>query len=331
MKRTERNTYQLQLLATLLLLVTTGIFSACSSDDTNTTPNAANDSEIRFDVGVWNMMEGTRATTFDGGTLTSGSFICTAYDANTTTANSVANINGTTVNWNSTYSSWEFSDGKRYWPASGSLDFFAYMPAALPTYITGLTYDATETPSVTHNVTFTCLSLPMTHATQDDALKEFVYAMALDQDKAGTNTTTQPTRGQVALTFQHPFARIKLQLSSAQEDIHINSITFKSIKNNGFYSHISGWTPEGETINFVATLNDDYEADDAIGTYIMVPQDWAGEIEISADWKVWDVTKTNTVSATVPTTWAAGHSYTYTLTITETDLIVDTSKYTEQW
>ena len=331
MKRTERNTYQLQLLATLLLLITAFVLSACSSDDTNTTPNAANDSEIRFDVGVWNMMEGTRATTFDGGTLTSGSFICTTYDANTTTANSVANINGTTVNWNSTYSSWEFSDGKRYWPASGSLDFFAYMPAALPTYITGLTYDATETPSVTHNVTFTCLSLPMTHATQDDALKEFVYAMALDQDKAGTNNTTQPTPGQVALTFQHPFARIKLQLSSTQEDIHINSITFKSIKNNGSYSHTSGWTPSDPATNFVATLNGDCEANDDLGTYIMIPQSWAGEIEVEAVWNVWGESKTNTVTATVPTTWLAGHSYTYTFTISETDLVVNTSKYTEQW
>ena len=329
MKRTERNTYQLQLLATLLLLVTHVLFSACSSDDTNTTPNAANDSEIRFDVGVWNMMEGTRATTFDGGTLTSGSFICTAYNESTATENTIVNIIDNTVTWNG--AGWDFEGGKRYWPNEAlTLDFFAYMPTTIPSYITNtsdetgiLTYEA-------RNPQFKCNSLPMTYnrespeAGQGTGLQEFVYALVEGEYKGKSPSG-------IVLSFQHPFARIKLQLSSAQEDIHINSITFKSIKNNGFYSHISGWTPEGETINFVATLNDDYEADDAIGTYIMVPQDWAGEIEISADWKVWDVTKTNTVSATVPTTWAAGHSYTYTLTITETDLIVDTSKYTEQW
>lgn len=325
MKRTERNTYQLQLLATLLLLITAFVLSACSSDDTNTTPNAANDSEIRFDVGVWNMMEGTRATTFDGGTLTSGSFICTAYDANTTTVNSVANISGTTVNWNSTNSSWEFNGGSRYWPASGSLDFFAYMPATLPSYITvGPNYSAE------HDVTFTCTSLPMTHATQGNELKELVYAMALGQDKAGTNAITQPTPGQVALTFQHPFSRIKLQLSSTQAAIHINTITLKSIHNNGSYSHTGGWTPSGDA-NFVATLDADFSANDDIGTFIMIPQTWAGEIEVEAVWNVWGESKTNTVTATVPTTWVAGRSYTYTFTISETDLKVDTEKFTEQW
>ncbi len=329
MKRTKRNTYQLQLLATLLLLITAFVLSACSSDDTNPTPATTPDSEIRFKPSVWQVMEGTRATTFDGGTLTSGSFICTAYNESTATENTIVNIIDNTVTWNG--AGWDFEGGKRYWPNEAlTLDFFAYMPTTIPSYITN-TSDETEILTYeARNPQFKCNSLPMTYnrespeAGQGTGLQEFVYALVEGEYKGKSPSG-------IVLSFQHPFARIKLQLSSAQEDIHINSITFKSIKNNGFYSHISGWTPEGETINFVATLNDDYEADDAIGTYIMVPQDWAGEIEISADWKVWDVTKTNTVSATVPTTWAAGHSYTYTLTITETDLIVDTSKYTEQW
>ena len=63
----------------------------------------------------------------------------------------------------------------------------------------------------------------------------------------------------------------------------------------------------------------------------MIPQTWAGEIEVEAVWNVWGESKTNTVTATVPTTWVAGRSYTYTFNITETDLVVNTSKYTEQW
>ena len=333
MKRTKGNTGLTMLLAALTLLATMALhaslflasatlLTACSTDDTNTTSPATNDSEIRFDVGVWNMMEGTRATFYDTGVQNSGSFTCAAFSANSTTSY----FGYTTVNW--VTDAWVFSDGKHYWPATGSLDFFAYMPASgsLPNYITeGPTY------ATNHDVTFACSSLPMTHAGQNDDLKEFVYAMTLDQDKAGTNSAAQPTPGQVALTFQHPFTRIKLQLSSTQENIHINSITLKSIKNNGSYSHTSGWTPTSPATNFVATLDADYVANTAIGTYIMVPQTWAGEIEVNADWKVWDVAENHTVSTTVPTTWAAGHSYTYTFTITETDLIVDTSKFTEQW
>ena len=313
------------LLATMMLLVTGFIFPACSTDDPE--PTISPDSEkkeLSFDI---NSQQFTRATTFDNAIAlqNEGSFICSAYDANTTTVNSVANISGTTVNWNSTNSSWEFNGGSRYWPASGSLDFFAYMPATLPSYITvGPNYSAE------HDVTFTCTSLPMTHATQGNELKELVYAMALGQDKAGTNAITQPTPGQVALTFQHPFSRIKLQLSSTQAAIHINTITLKSIHNNGSYSHTGGWTPSGDA-NFVATLDADFSANDDIGTFIMIPQGWAGEIEVEAVWNVWGESKTNTVTATVPTTWVAGRSYTYTFNITETDLVVNTSKYTEQW
>lgn len=260
------------------------------------------------------MLEGTRATTFDGASdlQSLAHFYCAVYNAGTLTPYFTPGR----VSYGE--SQWTFDSGKHYWPAEGSLDFFAYAPYGGVSYISDLTYAATP------NLTFNC-ALPMTNAEQaDNVLEEFVYDI-----KNGRNKSNSASG--VTLSFQHPFARIKLQLSSTQAAIHINTITLKSIKNNGSYSHTSGWTPSDPATNLVATLNDDYEADDAIGTYIMVPQDWAGEIEISADWKVWDVTKTNTVSATVPTTWAAGHSYTYTLTITETDLIVDTSKYTEQW
>ncbi len=167
------------LLATLLLLVTQGLFYACSSDDKGTPVSPTNaDSEMRFKPTAWNYMEGTRATTYDNAAAlqSEAHFTCVAYEESSLTVY----IPTTTVDWNSEESRWEFKNGisHYYWPlpatnggAWPSLDFFAYMPASgsLPSYITvGPNYTAE------HNVTFTCTSLPRTNAGQGCYLMEFV-------------------------------------------------------------------------------------------------------------------------------------------------------------
>ena len=304
-----------------MLLATTGLLAGCTDDMPDTSAEA---NEIRFRADVWRVMEGTRATTFDNAAAlqTEGSFTAAVYTENTTTSY----VNATTVNWNGSTSKWEFSDGKHYWPMTGNLDFFAYMPATKPDYISSITYAVTGEPAAPHPY-FVCEDLPMTAATQS-SLKEFVYALATGQNKA-----SQGASG-VTLTFAHPFARIKLKFSSTQESLHLNSITFKNLKNNGTYTHSSGWTPSGDNTNLVLTLNSDYDADDEIGTYLMIPQAFAGEIEVDATWKEWDETvdpDPNLTTTISPVTWEPGYSYTYTFTIAENDLKVNVEKYTEQW
>lgn len=332
-----------------LLLAIAMLLSACSNDDSNEAPNPSDDSsEIRMNASVWQVMPGTRATTFSSAAdlQTEGSFTCAVYDANTTTAY----ISPTQVNW--VTSEWLFSDGKHYWPASGSLDFFAYMPVAgsLPSYITaGPSYTTARSPQ------FTCTNLPMKYdssapaADQGTGLQEFVWALVTNQNKAGQGASG------VTLNFKHPFARIKFQLKENHPDIKINSITLKGLKKGGvcsFDGTTSTWTnltPADETVDFVMTLKGDAatfnsnpaDATVPIGSYsesahqsvdiLMVPQDFAGNITVNATWIDWGAELTHTVTASVPTTWAAGNSYTYTFTITTTDLIVNTSKYTEQW
>ena len=63
----------------------------------------------------------------------------------------------------------------------------------------------------------------------------------------------------------------------------------------------------------------------------MVPQVFAGEIEVNATWNDWGEPLTHTLRTTVAETWEAGQSYTYTFNITETDLLVNNEKFTEQW
>lgn len=302
------------------LLAAAILLSSCSSDDGSA---AADDGAIRFKTDVWQVMESTRAAaTFDDDAAlqTAGTFSCAAYQSGTATAYispwaAVEYVPATTF--------WEFIGGKRYWPAEGSLDFFAYMPATLPTYITDVTYAVTDDSSPKPAPQFTCASLPVTAAGQD-GLKEFVYALRTGQNKAGQGATG------VALTFKHPFARINLQWSSADHTgITVSSIKFKNIKNNGtcVIDGTTGnpsWTPSGDAADFAATGMD--------GPYLVVPQTFTGgnvTIEVVANWGTGD----EPITATVPTAWQPGYSYTYSFTITipQGDLIVDIEKYTEQW
>ena len=315
-----------------LWLLVTLLASACSKDggDSNTVtkPNEAK-KEIGIKPDVWKMAEGTTRTTFYTNSDLA-TFKCAAYNENTMTAYIVP------VDVYKSGDNWIITGRPYYWPASGNLDFFGYMPATLPSYITaGPTYTATSTPSITHTISFTCSGLPMTNAGQGSSLKEFMFGMALGQN--GENAGSG-----VPLQFQHPFARIKLQLAASHPDITINSITFKSIKNNGSYDHSASpkWTTTGDATNFVLSLTGDAAdfdnnpaSEKQIGDYyIMIPQDWAGEIVVNANCLFWGEKKNYpSLTTTVPTNWQPGYSYTYTFNISPDDLIVNISKFTEQW
>lgn len=311
------------------------LITACSKDGADgnevSNPNEGK-KEIRIQTNVSSVLEGRRAQTIDNieALQTEGHFTCTAYQAGTLTAY----ISTTTVDWDSEESRWEFNrgDDHYYWPASGNLDFFGYMPATRPSYIAA---DPALTYTAAHNVTFTCSGLPMTNAGQGSSLKEFVFGMALGQNYGNASTG-------VPLQFQHPFARIKLQLAASHPNVTIHSITFRSIKNNGSYDHSATpkWSPSGDATDFVLTLTgaaavfDDNSTAKPIGEdYIMIPQDWTGVIEVDADCLYWgDMVNYPSLTTTVPTDWEPGHSYTYTFNISPDDLKVETKNtFTEQW
>lgn len=318
-----------------LCLLVTLLAIACSKDggDTPSTPPTNTQDEINIKAQVWQVMQGAprRAHTYDdvAALKAEAQFKCTAYNAGTLTAY----ISTTTVDWDSGDNRWEFNHGTDhyYWPASGNLDFFAYMPATPPSYITaGPTYTAS------HDVTFTCSGLPMTNAGQGSSLKEFMFGMALGQNEENAGTG-------VPLQFQHPFARIKLQLAASHPNVTINSITFRGIYNNGDYDHSASpkWSTSGVATNFVLSLTGDAAVFDNNPTsekqigdyYIMIPQNWGGEIVVNADCLYWGEKKNYpSLTTTVATNWQPGYSYTYTFSISPDDLKVGTtSQFTEQW
>lgn len=321
-KKFFRYDFMTLLLAGGMLLLAT----ACSKDETEDGQRTdISDKDIRMNVDVWRVMEGTRATTFDNQAAlqTEGSFTCYAYNGETTTPF----INGSTVNWIESENTWAFADGKKYWPATGSLDFFAYMPAEKPAYISAVSYATARTPTIT------CTSLPMTSDGQAST-KEFVYGLVIDQTKDAQGTTG------VTMNFLHPFARIYLRWSDVDHSaITLNSVKLKNIYNNGTCTlsydgtnskWISTWSPNGDKTDFSSTTLAANDLSDAV-PYLVIPQTFAGTIEVNATWDDWGVSLPHTITASVPTNWEPGYSYTYTFTITPTDLIVNTTKYTEQW
>ena len=261
-----------------LLMFCSLLLAGCSGDgDGRDVPVSETDkTEIRLAADVWNVMEGTRATTIPGGTLASGSFTASAYVGNTTTSY----INPEQVNY--VTGKWEWSNGKHYWPATGNLDFFAYiMPAEEPNYITAEpTYSIVESHP---QASFTCSNMPMIYnatatdptAGQGSSLQEFIWGITIGQNKANQGTSG------VTMKFRHPFACINFQLAASHPDIIINSITFKGLKTGGictltnmdiaesYYYTKSVWSELTGSSDLVMQL---VEKDDK-GKYIMTDDD----------------------------------------------------------
>ena len=313
------------------LLLTAGLLAACSADD-NTIGGDDGAKEICLNADCWRVMEATRAVTYDSNAqLQASSFACYAYENGTTTQY----ISGSTVSYSD--SQWTFNDVKNYLPTEGALNFFANMPASLTNTCCEFdptAYDSSSNPDGYSDgtVRITCTSLPVSITAGNDNTQELILAYTEDQDKFGTNSTLQPTPGYVGLTFKHPFARVCFKLSEASgTHVTVNSVTVSGIRNNGsctFDGSTITWTPTGGATNLVIS-GTPATGDDC---YLVIPQT-VGSVTftVNATWDDWsEVTKD--VSTTVAVgTWAAGTSYTYSLTLSKEALIVDDTKCTEQW
>ena len=313
-----------------MLLLAAGLLAGCSAVDNP--PQPETQKEIRLDAALWQIMQGApsrRVSTYDDvdALQDEGSFTAAVYVANSTTAY----ISPVTVNWDNTNSKWVFSDGKHYWPASGSLDFFAYMPAEVPDYITsGPTYTTARNPQ------FTCTDLPLTYdcasptAGQGSGLQEFILAMTTGRTKALDGADG------VTMTFKHPFAKIKFQLSSATTtNVTVNNISMEGLVTSGscsFDGATSTWTSQSGSETMTLTVELQRYATEGTPWLLMIPNNYGSKnLSVNVTWTEWDEEYTRTYTTPLTINWVAGYSYTYNLTITRNELIVDVAKYTEQW
>lgn len=297
----------------LMLLSATTLLTGCSGDDDfngNGNVNGNNSNAITFNTNVSNFV--SKAKTYDNQTALQGegSFTCTAYNATTTEEF----IEPTTVSWNSGISKWQFAQN-RYWPGASGLDFFAYMPATAPTYISNISYPSARSAQ------FVC-NLP---SEQPIIVKEFICALAKDKTKANSGSG-------VSMEFKHHFAKLLFKLDPASgSNVKINSVRIDGIKMSGtctFNGTTSTWTPSGDNTYVMAT------AIDGTTPYLVIPNTYAigaVTITVNATWTSFSgVTTNKTATNKYQLTWQPRYSYLFTLTLSGDALVVNTSKWAEQ-
>ena len=325
----------------------TMLLAGCSDDIDNVNDNLNhNVNGITFNTNISNIST-SKASLYNSTSdlQTEGSFTCTAYSAESTDAY----FDHTTVVWNDTENDgddkWQFANGITHdWPGISHLDFFAYMPATKPGYISNITYTTARQPQ------FTCdMSGYMAEGTQT-SLKEFVCALTTDRNKENSSTG-------VKMKFYHPFSVLKFRLDPASgSNVTINSVTLSGLATSGtctfdgtnstnideygvcnFFYHStkssSGimpvWSSLSGSGNLVAT--------DIDGTtpYLVIPNTYAAEtitITVNATWTgISNASPTKTATNKNVLTWEPGYSYLFSLKLSGDILIVDTEKFTEQW
>ncbi len=339
--------------------------SSCSEQEETVVSPSLSDTEITFSLSEWTPIEQSRAVFFDpadegaadylnpqqGG----GNFTLYAYYVKDGTGYKEY-INNKRGWYFKARNVWWMLDEKShgvyehreyYWPNSGKLDFFAYMPnvnyngddvdgdgiayRSEPTHVTIGSY------SPTAGQTFSC-ALPAV-AGDDTPIQDFTYAY-----ETGKTKTNDP----VMLNFKHPFALINFKLGAGSYRMSIDEITFGKKEADGTVSdgiYLNGtcsvnktstgtetctWTPAGSREIYTAKIQKDVPGieDDANGYedknydtnlsnwFIVMPQNLAG-VKLTLRCKRGDggttlqESKEFTFSAG---TWEPGHKYIYTIT-----------------
>jgi hypothetical protein len=323
------------------LLAATSLLAGCSGDDFNGNGNVnGNSNKITFTTNISNIPTGKASLYNSTSDLqTEGSFTCTAYNATTTTPY----IEPSTVVWNDTENDgeWQFANGIEHgWPGVSALDFFAYMPATKPSYISSISYSTARKPQ------FVCTTLP----SDQSSIKEFVCAIATDKTKDNSSSG-------VSMQFKHPFAVLKFKLDPASgTGVTINWVRIEKDDNEGHGIKTGGtctingtsstWSSQAakDVFTWSSLTGDTYiEAKADESPYLVIPNDYSAtkmRISVNATWASSISSKTETKTATVQNVekdgnklmhWEAGYSYLFTLKLTD-QLDVNTAKYTvEQW
>lgn len=290
------------------------------------------DTEIRLEVADWKPLQESRAVLFDQenflegneeNTLPGGNFTLHAY-----TSDGQTFLKGAR-GWyfaDTDTPEWRFrSDigGKvtfptYYWPNSGTVDFFAYMPyedyrnkaGNREDYVTIGDYDSENGQQ------FSC-KLPQTD--ESDHM-EFIYAY--EQDKTKANNPLK-------LQFKHPFALVQFKWGTGSSRMTINSLKLDSMYFAGTFStetsdstETSEWEPSGSPGAYEATVSKriptevNYNTVFA-GPYLVMPQ-VLDKITLTLNTSQTDeATGTDSAPVSLSTeqgaSWLPGHIYTYTL------------------
>lgn len=240
-------------------------------------------------------------------------------------------FDGTTVY----HPNWDYRDGTRYWTEGKLYDFYAVYPTELPT---GSTASVSKEGTITIE-NFDC------SATGADAVDLMTATASRDYD--GTDNSA------VGLTFQHELARVKFIVISEGDAITITDAKLYGISHTGDLNG-STWTPDATSSSDIPSFNteslsiNDNDTDEHLlfgGDVLLIPQSLTNAATFVFNYQYNGETETHSVSSTLSTvgnvtTWDAGKSYNYrvsipqhpvdvTLTVTVTDW--EEENFTVEW
>ncbi len=326
------------------------LLAGCSKDDGNSAQQAGGEAqEICVQTNLTKMQ--TRATT-----IKSNSQLQT-YDLKIDAYYNGTNekyLDGTMLHYDTEHDpspAWVFWDGSAqlhyYWPFEGSkvaggsttastLDFVGFCPFVKPAYIGDPTYNH-ET-----GVSFTCdMSNYMTLARQTGAeaptipvMQEFLVSVLPNQTLA---TQTAAPGGALPMVFKHPLAIIKFTITAASgTHVQINSISISDLKTSGTCTYNGSTMTWGSysgsaTMTIAQTLKNGGTTETS--QFLVIPNNYGPKyLTVNATWDDWSNTVTiSNYGTNVDFNWEPGCKYTYNLTLDKYGLIVNTSKFTEQW
>ncbi len=323
------------------------LLAGCSKDDGNSAQQVGGEAkEICVQTNLTKMQ--TRATTIDN--ITDYDLKIDAYYHDTETKY----LDVTKLHYDTEHDpspAWVFWDGSAqlhyYWPFEGSkvaggsttastLDFVGFCPFVKPAYIGDPTYNH-ET-----GVSFTCdMSNYMTLARQTGAeaptipvMQEFLVSVLPNQTLA---TQTAAPGGALPMVFKHPLAIIKFTITAASgTHVQINSISISDLKTSGTCTYNGSTMTWGSysgsaTMTIAQTLKNGGTTETS--QFLVIPNNYGPKyLTVNATWDDWSNTVTiSNYGTNVDFNWEPGCKYTYNLTLDKYGLIVNTSKFTEQW
>ena len=317
------------------------LLAGCSKDDGNSAQQAGGEAqEICVQTNLTKMQ--TRATTIDSNTELQGQNLkIDAYYHDTETKY----LDGTKLHYDTEHDpspAWVFWDGSAqlhyYWPFEGSkvaggsttastLDFVGFCPFVKPAYI--------GTPTYNHStgVSFTCnMSSYMTLASQG-SMQEFLVSVLPEQ----TLATQTAAGGALPMVFKHPFALIKFTITAASgRHVKINSISINGLKTSGtctYNGETMSWSGQSGSATMTITQELKNGGTTESTPFLVIPNSYGSKyLTVNATWDDWSNTVTiSDYGTNVNFNWEPGYKYTYNLTLDKYGLIVNASKFTEQW
>lgn len=298
------------------------------------------DQEITIQIDGWKPLEESRAAIFEtpddftneapeakGG----GNFTLHAYMRETGSTF----IDGTRARYQASSGHWRFYSHpdyiEYYWPQSGSIDFFAYMPWKDSNRHKNITVGSYSKGT---GLSISCQMQNEISNLEDLTGQETIIAYTTDKSKTKTD-------GSVNMHFVHPFAAVYFKLKQAHRDLTINWIRFDKVHLHGTTKLNATtventkitWTPSDTESTFIININKTIPTDinfngEVGGPYLVMPQSFGKGTDATTDdvtitinytWDDKDANTENTqsftrsITTTDITSWIAGNKYTYIL------------------